>query len=55
MGVTETPATQLPLWMGQVLGEIVVQGVGGEVCWGNQGGGGGGAGTFLCIKSWQGL
>lgn len=48
---SDTPATQLPLWTGQVLGEMLVQGIGGEVCWGNGGGGGGGAGTFLCIKA----
>lgn len=48
---SEISATQLPLWMGQVLGEMVVQGAGSEVCWGNEGGGGAGAGTFLCIKA----
>lgn len=33
---SEIPATQLPLWMGQVLDEMVVQGAGSEVCWGTR-------------------
>lgn len=49
---SDSPATQLPLWMAQVLGEMVVQGLGGGgVLEEARGGGGGGAGTFLCTKA----
>lgn len=47
---SETPATQHPLWMGQILGEMVVQGVVGRYVGGRRGSGGG-AGTFLCTKA----